>query len=119
MSDDAPLDYTRIRRLAVLRRSQHRSALFMLGFAALCIVMACAALVESVSQFRHHRFLTGIGLIIIVAPLLWLMRMCWKRRQRILLELSSKTNGFPLYPPDFTTLQDGSQVARSLNDMVD
>lgn len=113
------LDHLRIHRLASLRRSQHRSALFMLGLSGLSLVMACSAINEAIDLIRSDRVKSGIGFILFVPPLFWLMRKTWRRRKRILCDLRSSTQVSPLEPPDFSTLQDGSQLARSLEEMVD
>ncbi|HQY87582.1 MAG TPA: hypothetical protein PK402_02915 [Tepidisphaeraceae bacterium] len=120
MSDDFPsLDRARIRRLATLRRSQHRSALFMLGMAALCIVIACASINEAIDQFRQARYPSAIIFTIIAPTLLSLARKAWLRRQRIVREIAASALEEPTEPPDFSTLQDGRQLSRSLEDIID
>ena len=120
MSDDFPsLDQTRIRRLAALRRGQHRSALFMFGMTALCVVIACASINEAIDQFRRARHLSAIIFTMISPALLLLARQAWLRRQRIVREIASSTLEEPTEPPDFSTLQDGRQLSRSLEDIID
>ncbi len=117
MDSSDSLDQLRIRKVMLDRRALHRSAQWnfalILGFG----IASATCLMGAYDVGRQSRYPAAFGLFIASLVALVLMTRLKLRRKSILERFSKTTLPEPESPPDFTTLGDGSQFARALEQM--
>lgn len=117
-AEDDQINRLRVRQVTRERRSLIRSRSHALIGVGLCVVAAGELLLYAIRARRHHEpwIWPAIYLLLVVA-LLWL---AWRLgRVAINLHRQSKVEllNDPATPPDFSTLQDGSQFVENLRKM--
>lgn len=118
MDTSDSLDHLRIRRVMLDRRALHRAAQWNFALILASGVASAACLKGAYDVAQQSRYPAAIGLFI--AGLLSIVAMVHLklRRKSILNRLTRTSLPEPDSPPDFTTLNDGSQFARALNEMI-
>jgi hypothetical protein len=122
MSDDDHLNSNRIRQMAALRRAAIRTRSYC--FIALCLCVAAMAefTFEAVREWPTPFSLRRIWLPILYIACVILIGVIglpalgrlFVRNHR---EAKQSVIAPPTTPPDFSQLQDGSQIARNLEEM--
>ena len=114
----AELDSLRMRHLVVTRRTAMRSRTYNILGAATCLTAAAKLVVMTVTEVRHegwHLRQISFVLFAIVAlsPIPYLLRRAahWGRESRGIKIPDPET------PPDFSSLSDGSQHAKNLENL--
>jgi hypothetical protein len=120
MSDDH-LNSNRIRQMAALRRSAIRSRSYSVIATGGCIVAAADFVFFAVRRLLDHPRVLGILIAVAyflsAAILLILSRYFIRLALRFHREARGSAIPTPTQPPDFSQLQDGSQIVRNLQDM--
>jgi hypothetical protein len=120
MTNDIHLNSTRIRQMAALRRSAYRSRSYCL-IAIGASVVGCADLIFfAIRRLRHPDLfdvLIAVAYFLAAAGLLFLARHFIVLASRFHRESKTSILADPTTPPDFSQLQDGSQIAKNLEDM--
>jgi hypothetical protein len=115
------LNSNRIRQMAALRRSAYRSRSYCVIALGGCVVGAAELIFDAIRRLRGNPHLPGILVIIgyfaAAGALLFLSRFFIRLAVRFHRESKISTLPPAPGPPDFSQLQDGSQVARNLEDM--
>ncbi len=114
----------RIRQLSALRRGAYRSRSYSI-IAAVALGVACFKLLTiAVRHVRstgwHSRpvgHLIAVGYAIAIGAGLMAIRFLWRRIVEFTRELNRPTLIDPGVPPDFSTLSDGSQQWKNLEQM--
>jgi len=121
MSSDDHLNSTRIRQMAALRRAAYRSRSYCLIAIGGCIVGAAEFIFDAIRRLREHPGLSGIVIAIAyflaAAVLIVLTRFFVRLAARFHRESKESILSQPTAPPEFSQLQDGSQVVKNLEDM--
>jgi hypothetical protein len=109
------LSELRIRQMATLRRSAYRSRSYAIIGASACIVMAMQLIWTLI---RSHRFnLWTIGFALATILLIFAASYCIRRAIAMNREAKQSTIPEPTTQPDFSTLGDGSQLAKNLEEI--
>ena len=115
------LNSNRIRQMAALRRSAYRTRSYCIVAVGCCIGGAAQitffALRPLVYLRGLHSIVISITYIIAAIGLLFLARYFLRLAIRSHREASKSILPEPGTPPDFSQLQDGSQIAKNLEDM--
>jgi hypothetical protein len=115
------LNSTRIRQMAALRRSAYRTRSYCVVAVGCCIggaaQLAFFALRRLVYLPGLHSIVISLVYIIAAIGLLFLARYFLRLAMRSHREATKSILPEPEAPPDFTQLQDGSQIAKNLEDM--
>jgi DNA-directed RNA polymerase subunit RPC12/RpoP len=121
---DAELSRLRIRQFAVLRRAVYRSrSYFFMG-----VIVCLAAVIDLIWTAIHlaitTRLRTGpsswllfVGCVVLVVPALWGTRYFAGRIGETNRELESSAREEPGAEPDFSSLSDGTQQVKNLEEM--
>ncbi|HEX4053493.1 MAG TPA: hypothetical protein VHX86_04440 [Tepidisphaeraceae bacterium] len=121
MSADDHLNPIRIRQMAALRRAAIRSRSYCVIALGGCIVTAADFIFFGVRRLRSHPNTLGILIAVVyffaAVALLILTRYCVHLALRFHREANQSALPPPVAPPDFSTLQDGSQVVKDLEDI--
>jgi hypothetical protein len=121
MDSESHLNSTRIRQMAALRRSAYRTRSYCLIAIIACLVISADLIYYGIQRLRHHP--TPIGILIAIAyfaaAIALLVLAAHFKRLAIKFHQESKKSILedPTTPPDFSQLQDGSQIAKNLEDM--
>jgi predicted PurR-regulated permease PerM len=121
MDSDVHLNSTRIRKMAALRRSAYRSRSYCLIAIIACLVIAADLIYYAIQRLRHHP--TPIAILIAIAyfaaAIALLVLAAHFKRLAIKFHHESKKSILedPATPPDFSQLQDGTQITKNLEDM--
>jgi hypothetical protein len=114
MSSDDHLDSNRIRQMAALRRGAIRSRSYCVVAIGGCLVGAAELTFDGVRDCPAIRafiyFLCAIALI-------WAAAYFFRLARRFHREAKQSAIPPPATPPDFSQLQDGSQIVRNLEEM--
>jgi hypothetical protein len=121
MTNDTHLNSTRIRQMAALRRSAYRSRSYCLIAIGACLVGSADLIYYGIQRLRHHPTLISVLIAIayFAAAIALLVLSAHFKRLAIKFHRESKKSILedPTTPPDFSQLQDGSQIAKNLEDM--
>ncbi len=121
MSNDTHLNSNRIRQMAALRRAAYRSRSYCLIAIGACIVAAAELVFDAIRRLRQHPALSGILIAIAyflaAALLIVLTRHFIRLAVRFHRESKKSILSDPAVPPDFSQLQNGSQVVKNLEDL--
>jgi hypothetical protein len=119
-SDHPPeLDGLRIRQLTALRRGAIRSRSWCLITAAVCIVGTVQLLINIVQviRYEHSLGLRAMGyLLVAIGGCIAAIFSIW-RAQILKREIDKPLLDEPKNPPDFSTLSDGSERWKSLENI--
>lgn len=111
------LDGLRIRQLSRARRATFRTISYTLIAAIVCGVSVLQCFWECLLSLRMHAILPAIGYVIFAA-LLGLGSIHFAKRMIALRrEAALHPEDAPETPPDFSTLSDGSQAAKNLENL--
>ena len=116
------LDAAHIHRMSALRRAAYRSRSYCIIGSVACVVMA-AELCFNAWGYWNHRTSMARGMILVLvcvgiaAGLLGVARTLFARAREYGREAAQSSLVEPTTPPDFSTLQDGSQAARNLEEI--
>jgi DNA-directed RNA polymerase subunit RPC12/RpoP len=120
-SAEEELDGNRIRRLAMMRRSAYRSRSYCLIALGGCLGGAVEFIFHAVRIWRvrdgRGRVLYAILLILAAAALLAASAHLARLARRLHREANRSSLGEPAEKPDFSTLRDGSQMAKNLENI--
>ena len=112
------LDGLRIRQLAALRRASYRACSYAIIAAAACVVVTAQL------GWMTIRYVRSIGfgwrsILCIVLSIASIWGAIYFARWAGLLHQEAKRSMLekPATPPDFSTLSDGSQMAKNLEDV--
>lgn len=116
-SPEAELNGLRIRQVANLRRGAYRSRSWSVIAAVCCLVGAAQLVQMAVHVARHGRVMLPIGFCLAAAAAL--LGSGYFIRSAVLLtrEIRSSSLSEPSTPPDFSSLSDGSQHWRNLDEI--
>jgi hypothetical protein len=121
MIDDTHLNSNRIRQMAALRRAAYRSRSYCLIAIGACIVGAAELVFDAIHRLRQHPAFFGIliatAYFLAAAVLIVLTRYFIRLAARFHRESKKSILSDPAIPPDFSQLQDGSQVVKNLEEM--
>jgi hypothetical protein len=121
MSSDDHLDSNRIRQMAALRRAAIRTRSYCVIALCGCIVAAAELIFDAIrdwpSPFRFRAIWPP--LIYLICTILLLIAAVYFLRLALGYHREAKQTAIPppTTPPDFSQLQDGSQIARNLEEM--
>jgi hypothetical protein len=114
----AELDGLRIRQLSTLRRAAYRSRSYAIIAAGACAVVAAQLVLLTI---RHVRTLgwsaQAIGYVLLVPVAAWGAWYFLGRAMALHRETRRTLLTNPTQPPDFSTLSDGSQQVKNLEDI--
>ena len=120
MSDDH-LNPNRIRQMATLRRAAIRTRSWCVIALAGCIVGAAQLIFDAVRRWpipaNFHGILVAVLYLLSAIALLFLAIHFLRLAIRFHREGKQSALTPPTGPPDFSQLQDGSQIVRNLEDM--
>ncbi|HEY1923295.1 MAG TPA: hypothetical protein VGG44_11145 [Tepidisphaeraceae bacterium] len=120
-NDDSHLNSTRIRQMAALRRSAYRTRSYCLIAIGACIVGSADLIYYGIQRLSHQSsaiaILIAIAYFLSAAALLILARYFTRLATNFHKEAKKTILEDPTTPPDFSQLQDGSQIAKNLEDM--
>jgi hypothetical protein len=115
------LDAQRIRKMAALRRSAYRSRSYCLIVLGGCVAGAAEFIFKAVRRWpvpwSWRGFLIVAFYLAAAIALLALSRRMIRLAIRFHREAKQTSLADPNTPPDFSTLQDGSQTVRNLEEM--
>lgn len=115
----AELDGLKIRQLSSLRRGAIRARSWCLIAAGVGAVGAVQLVIKAVRNIRHAHALTlravGFLLFAVVGTLLAIALL--RRAAALKREVGKSSLPAPVTPPDFSTLNDGSERWKDLEDM--
>jgi hypothetical protein len=115
------LNSNRIRQMAALRRSAYRSRSYCLIATGGCIVGSAEFIFDAIHRLRHYSggfdILIAIAYVIAAIALLVFTRYFIRLAAQFYRESKKTILEDPTTPPDFSKLQDGSQIAKNLEDM--
>jgi len=121
MSDDDHLNSTRIRQMAALRRGAIRTRSYCVIAMGGCVVGAAQCVFEGVRRWPTPAGLRGIlvcGLFLLSAAALMVLAVFFLRLARRFHRQAKQSAILPpQVPPDFSKLQDGSQIVKNLEEM--
>jgi len=121
MTNDDHLNSNRIRQMASLRRAAIRSRSYSVIAVGGCVVAAADFVFFAVRRLLDHPdalgILIAIAYFLAAAMLLIFSRYFLRLALRFHREARGSAIPPPEQPPDFSQLQDGSQIVRSLQDM--
>jgi len=112
------LDLESIRRVMILRRALLRSIDAMLALRITCIIAIAGVMITLARLIgvTNNRWVV-LGLVGAVLTLLAVIFWAEKRRKRLTRQLHAMVAPGPTRPPDFTSLGDGSTMARRLKEL--
>jgi hypothetical protein len=114
----AELDALRIARWAALRRSAYHSRSYAIVAVGGCVIGAAQCAFDAVIRLRTHQGLIRPVLYMLAAVGLLILASYFCRVAAHYHRLAKQSNlPTPKIPPDFSTLSDGSQFAKNLNEM--
>jgi hypothetical protein len=111
---DAELDGVRIRQLSTLRRATYRSRSYAMIWSTVCAVATVQFIIMAAREDRPMLLIAWVLLAICSS---WMSFHCARRAIALHREAKRKMLVEPTTPPDFSTLSDGSQHARNLEDV--
>ena len=116
---EAELDMMRIRQLTTARRAAIRARTYLLVG---CVIFATAAInlvIEAVQRLRYEKVWDArtFSFIAFSAACFMIAYYFMSRMLEISKELGRSAIEDPVTPPDFSTLSDGTQTARDLEDV--
>jgi threonine/homoserine/homoserine lactone efflux protein len=120
MTDDH-LNSNRIRQMAALRRAAIRSRSYCVIALGGCVVGAADLVFFAVHRLLNHP--NGLGILVaivyflVAALLIFLARYFLRLARRFHEEAGQSAIPPPPGPPDFSQLQNGSQIVRNLHDI--
>ncbi len=121
MTDDIHLNSTRIRRMATLRRAAIRSRSYCVTAVGGCVVGAADFVFFAIRRLLGHPHALGIFIAVVyfvaAVVLLVLSRYFIRLALRFHREANQSSLTPPTAPPDFSQLQDGSQIVKNLEDI--
>ncbi|MGD0390200.1 MAG: hypothetical protein ABSC42_14735 [Tepidisphaeraceae bacterium] len=121
MSSDDHLNSTRIRQMAALRRAAIRSRSYCVIALGGCVVGAAQCAFEGVRRWPTPASFRGIlvcGLFMLSAAALMVVGLYFLRLARRFHRQARQSAILPPeVPPDFSKLQDGSQIVKNLEEM--
>jgi hypothetical protein len=116
---EAELDGLKIRQFTALRRGAIRQRSWSLIAAALCVIGALQLIINAIQLTRHERS-WGLWqtLYILIAPIAVYVALYFLKKARALKrEIENSNLQQPEAPPDFSTLSDGSERWKNLEDI--
>ena len=114
MSSDDHLDSNRIRQMAALRRAAIRTRSYCVIAIGGCVVGAAELIFDGVRRWPEFRaFLYLFFALLLLGAAFYFLRLAMRFHR----EAKQSAIPPPLTPPDFSQLQDGSQIARNLEEM--
>jgi hypothetical protein len=121
MTNDDHLNSNRIRQMAAIRRAAYRTRSYCVIAVGGCIGGAAQFAFFAVRRLRHgpglFDILIAVAYFLAAAVLLGLARHFVRLAAGFHREAKTSTLPQPTAPPDFSQLQDGSQIAKNLEDM--
>jgi hypothetical protein len=121
MTSDDHLNSNRIRQMAALRRSAIRSRSYCVIAIGGCVVGAADFVFFAIRRLLGHPSTLGILIAITyflaAAILLFSSRYFVRLARRFHGQANQSAIPEPTMPPDFSKLQDGSQIVRNLEEM--
>lgn len=121
MSSDDHLNSARIRQMAALRRAAIRTRSYCVIAVGGCAVAAADFIFFAIRRLLAHPHALGILIAIVyflaALALLVLSRYFIRLALRFHREANQSSLSPLTAPPDFSELQDGSQIVRNLEDM--
>jgi len=117
-ADDSELSELRIRQLSNLRRGAYRSRSWLLIGSAACLVGAAKLIEMCVVAARHKMLLASIGDAMGAVAALMICRHFVRRARVLTHEIAASRLADPIAPPDLSTLNDGSQRWRNLEQLT-
>ncbi|MGD0768230.1 MAG: hypothetical protein ABSB42_08555 [Tepidisphaeraceae bacterium] len=121
MSSDDHLNSTRIRQMAALRRAAIRSRSYCVIALVGCVVGAAQCVFEGVRRWPTPAKFRGIlvcGLFLLSAAALMVLGAFFLRLARRFHRQAKQSAILPPeVPPDFSKLQNGSQIVKNLEEM--
>jgi hypothetical protein len=120
VESDAELDENRIKQVSALRRSLYRGRSYCIVGVIACVVTAIQLVINTVLKAREEGFGSKpIGYVICTIVLLIAASFLLRKAQAIQTELTNLHHPEqPAGDPDFSTLSDGSQRWKNLEDMT-
>jgi hypothetical protein len=118
-SEGEELDGLRMRQVITARRAAIRSRTYMLLGAMLCAVGVAKLITLMIPHIRHggwSRLLIAYGIAAALAIIATLY--CLQRAAELNRESKATALPEPTTPPDFSTLSDGSQHAKNLENIA-
>jgi hypothetical protein len=113
---DSELNELRIRQMATLRRAAYRGRSYAIIGATACIVMAMQ-LVWTLIRPHHFNAWAIASFVLLTIASVWGAIVCIRRAIAMNQEAKRSTLVHPPTPPDFSTLSDGSQLAKKLEEI--
>ena len=113
--DEPGLSELRIRQMATLRRTAYRSRSYEIIGAIACIVMAMQSIWTLIRSHRFNVWTIAFALTMILS--VWGAIYCIRRAIAMNREAKRSTLPQPTMPPDFSTLSNGSQLAKNLEEI--
>jgi hypothetical protein len=121
MSSDDHLNSNRIRQMAALRRGAIRTRSYCVIAVGGCVVGAAQCVFEGVRRWPTPAGIRGIlvcGLFLCSAAALMVLGAFFLRLARRFHRQAKQSAILPpQVPPDFSKLQDGSQIVKNLEEM--
>lgn len=114
---DEPLSGLRIRQISTLRRAAYRSRSWVIIAAGVCIVASLKLLLTAVTDIRAGRRALSIGYGLAAVALFIIGGRFVRRALAMTQRIHEARQPEPPEPPDFSTLSDGSQRWKNLEDM--
>jgi hypothetical protein len=121
MSSDDHLDSNRIRQMAALRRAAIRTRSYCIIALGGCIVGAAELIFDVVRDWPEPFRFRGIwaSVIYLLSAIVMLAAAVYFIRLAMRFHRETKQSAIlpPSTPPEFSQLQDGSQITRNLEEM--
>lgn len=114
---DQPLSELRIRQISALRRASYRSRSWVIIGAAVCLVAALKLLLSAIIDVRAGRRSAPIGYALAAVALFMICGYLVRRALEMTHRIWQARQPEPTELPDFSTLSDGSQRWKNLEDM--
>lgn len=115
--EDEPLSELRIRQISALRRAAYRSRSWVIIAAGVCLVAAVKLLLSAIIDVRAGRRAAPIGYALAAVALFILAAHFIRRAVEMTHRIRQTSQPEPTEPPDFSSLSDGSQRWKNLEDM--
>ena len=114
---DEPLSELRIKQVSGLRRAAYRSRSWVIIAAGVCLVAGLKLLLTSITDIRAGRRAMPIGYGLAAVALFMIGGHLVRRAVAMTRRIQEARQPDPAEPPDLSTLSDGSQRWKSLEDM--
>jgi DNA-directed RNA polymerase subunit M/transcription elongation factor TFIIS len=113
------IDGTKIRQLSAMRRGAIRARSWCLIVVVVCLVGAVELVIKTIENVRHvrHWGLRPTGFILFAVAGVMIAVYFFRRARELKREIDKPALQDPPRPPDFSTLSDGSQRWKHLEDI--